>query len=113
MLRDDTIKRRLGYNVTLHRQRRGWTQAYLAEEVQISPTFLLHIERGTRGVSLETIEALAHALEVDVSELFTMPIGLDLTPAERSSLRNCFEKDLLEHVGKAITEVLDRYKAGI
>jgi len=42
-----------------------------------------------------------------------MPIGLDLTPAERSSLRNCFEKDLLEHVGKAITEVLDRYKAGI
>lgn len=113
MLKDDTIKKRLGYNVTLHRQRRGWTQARLAEEVQISPTFLLHIERGTRGASLETIETLAHVLEVDISELFTMPIGLDLTPEERSALRDRFEKDLLENVSKAITEVLDRYKAGL
>lgn len=113
ILKDDTIKRRLGFNVALHRQRRGWTRAQLAEEIQVSPTFLMHIERGTRGVSLETVESLAHVLEIDVSELFTMPLGLGLPPNERTTLREQFERDLQETVAKAITEVLDRYATGI
>lgn len=109
----DTVKKRLGYNVSLYRQRRGWTQANLAEKMQISPAFLMHIERGTRGVSLETIETLAHVLEVDVSELFVMPTGLDIPEGNRTALREQFERDMFESVKKAISDVIDRYAPGV
>ncbi|MBN1617137.1 MAG: helix-turn-helix transcriptional regulator [Spirochaetales bacterium] len=66
----ETIKKRLGRNVALLRKQHGLTQARLAEAVKISPTFMMHIERGTRGASLETVETLAMALGVDVSLLF-------------------------------------------
>ena len=73
----------------------------------------MHIERGTRGVSLETIETLAHVLEVDVSELFVMPAGLDIPEEKRSALREQFERDLFESVKKAISDVIDRYAPGV
>lgn len=108
---DDTIKRRLGRNITAQRQRKGWTQARLAETAQISHPFLLHIERGTRGASLETIEVLAHALEVDVSELFAVSADLDVSPIERSSLRKRFKKDMLSHIETAVEEIINRYSS--
>jgi transcriptional regulator with XRE-family HTH domain len=64
------IRERLGKNTIKFRQQKGWTQAHLAEKVEISPTFMMHIEHGTRGASLETVELLANALDVDISELF-------------------------------------------
>ncbi len=60
----------LGRNVRLLRECRGWTQARLAETTGISPTFMMHIERGTRGVSLDTVEQLANALSVEIGVLF-------------------------------------------
>lgn len=113
MLIDDTIKRRLGCNIVIHRQRRGWTQARLAELAQISHPFLLHIERGTRGASLETVEVLAQALEVDVSELFAIRTGLDLPLVERASLRKRFKKDMMKHIEKAVDDVIDNYAKGL
>jgi len=113
MLIDDTIKRRLGCNIVIHRQRRGWTQARLAELAQISHPFLLHIERGTRGASLETVEVLAQALEVDVSELFAIRTGLDLSPNERVTLRKRFKKDLMKHLDDAVDEVITHYSKGL
>jgi len=64
------IKRRLGQNITRLRREKGLTQVKLAEKVEISATFMMHIEHGTRGASLETIELLAMALDVDVAVLF-------------------------------------------
>lgn len=65
------IRKRLGYNVSRLRRLKGWTQSKLAEKVEISSTFMMHIEHGTRGASLETVELLAKALEVDICDLFT------------------------------------------
>lgn len=64
------IRKRLGYNVTRLRRLKGWTQVALAEKVEISATFMMHIEHGTRGASLETVELLSKALEVDICDLF-------------------------------------------
>lgn len=64
------IKKRLGQNITRLRREKGLTQGKLAEKVEISTTFMMHIEHGTRGMSLETIELVASALEVDVAVLF-------------------------------------------
>ena len=54
----------LGKNVRHFRETRGYSQDQLAEMCDISISFLGHIERGTRKMSLETMMALVNALEV-------------------------------------------------
>jgi transcriptional regulator with XRE-family HTH domain len=50
------VRQIVGSNIRLIREHKGWNQARLAKEIGISSTFMLHIERGTRGLSLDTIE---------------------------------------------------------
>lgn len=59
----------LGCNVRELRIRRGYSQEQLAELCDISPSFLGHIERGTRKMSLETLLALSNALRVTPNHL--------------------------------------------
>lgn len=103
----NNIKDRLGKNVTGLRQQKGWTQARLAEVVRISPTFMMHIERGTRGTSLETVELLAEALGVDVALLF-MDVKKDQVLSEQQRLLlDHLENDLKTRVLEAIRCSLD------
>jgi transcriptional regulator with XRE-family HTH domain len=59
----------LGNNLRMHRAKRKWSQERLALEAQLHRTFLAHTERGAKNISLDNIEKLARALEVDVWEL--------------------------------------------
>ncbi len=65
------LKRRFGNLVAAHRRRLGWTQRKLAETAGLSDDMVARIEIGGTGVSFDTIEKLASALEVDPAELFT------------------------------------------
>lgn len=51
------------------RKARGWSQEELAKKCGISMSFLGHIERGTRIMSLETFVNLCGALDTDAGEL--------------------------------------------
>lgn len=51
-----------------HRLNRGWTQAHLAEALDISPRTVQRMET-TGRVSLETLSALCAVLELDRAEL--------------------------------------------
>ena len=87
----------IGKRVRALRLSCGYTQEALAEEVGISPTFISHIERGTKHASLSVIVSLSFALETtidyilygprDLSDsLFGSELGLllqDCSPAER------------------------------
>ena len=53
-----------GARIRLVRRERDMTQETLADRVGLSPSFLGHIERGTRVASLETLVALCNALHV-------------------------------------------------
>lgn len=68
---DDETKQSkvIGERVRLQRKKRRWTQTKLAELIDISTSFLGHIERGTRIASFKTITGLADALEVSVDYL--------------------------------------------
>lgn len=50
---------------------RGWSQEALAFEAGLHRTFVAHVERQTRNISLDNIEKLANALGVPISELLT------------------------------------------
>jgi transcriptional regulator with XRE-family HTH domain len=61
---------RLGRRLRSLRGKRGWNQAYLAEIAGIGRAHLSQIENGAVAVKIDTVEVLAQALEISLSELF-------------------------------------------
>lgn len=62
----------MGQRVRNLRRAAGLTQTELAKQVGISASFLGHIERGTRVLSVETLMALCKALDATPNELLGM-----------------------------------------
>lgn len=59
----------LGQRIRKLRREQDLTQEDLAELVGISPSFMGHVERGSRVASLETLVALCNVLKVSPSYL--------------------------------------------
>ena len=60
---------KLGMRIRQVRKTKGWSQNMLAEKCGISMSFLGHIERGSRIMSLETFVSICQALETDADAL--------------------------------------------
>lgn len=56
----------LADNLRALRAERGWSQEDLALEAELHRTFVAHVERGSRNISLDNIAKLARALGVQV-----------------------------------------------
>jgi CheY-like chemotaxis protein len=67
----DDIKRDFGASVRIWRRRLGFSQDELAWRAGLHRTYVCDIERGTRNVSLESIEKLSRALEISTATLFS------------------------------------------
>lgn len=65
-----SLQQQIGSRIKELRQLKGYTQAELAELVDLSTNYVGYIERGERTVSLQTLEQLAHTLGVEVGTLF-------------------------------------------
>lgn len=59
----------LASNLVRLRTEKGWSQEALAFECGLHRTFVAHVERRARNISLDNIERLAVALEVPVHVL--------------------------------------------
>jgi len=59
----------LAANVIRLRRERGWSQEALALECGLHRTFVAHVERQVRNISLDNIERIAQALNVPVHVL--------------------------------------------
>lgn len=59
----------IGMRIRQVRKAKGWSQDELAKKCGISMSFLGHIERGTRIMSLETFANICGALESHTDEL--------------------------------------------
>lgn len=105
------IRKRLGYNVTRLRRFKGWTQGKLAEKVEISATFMMHIEHGTRGASLETVELLAKALAVDICDLFMKyPDPAEMIPG-KSEQDYRLASDLINKISLTVVDSFNSYRS--
>lgn len=60
----------LGNKIRIYRSKLNLSQAELAHRAGLSTTYLGEIERGTKGVSLESIVKIANALQKPIIELF-------------------------------------------
>jgi transcriptional regulator with XRE-family HTH domain len=59
----------LAANIVALRHEKGWSQEVLAFECGLHRTFVAHVERLSRNISLDNVERLAKALGVETYEL--------------------------------------------
>lgn len=64
------LRHRLGTCVRALRLVQGWSQERLGEASGLSYKFLGEVERGVANPSIDTLQALASAFKVDVTDLF-------------------------------------------
>jgi transcriptional regulator with XRE-family HTH domain len=67
-----SLKELLAFNMKAQRRRLGITQAKLAERVGSSTHYVAMIELGHKSPSMEMLERLAAALEINPAALFSM-----------------------------------------
>lgn len=65
------VQTRLGARVRDLRQRRGWTQEDLGERSGLSYKFIGEIERGLGNPTIDSVDQIARAFAMDVSDLFS------------------------------------------
>ena len=96
-------------NIKRFRQRKGWSQAKLAEKMEISTNYLSDIETKRGWVSPFSLVKLANALDIEVFELFkpeeTVPADVIATVNQclddySISLKIAFEKSLVDSMRK-------------
>jgi transcriptional regulator with XRE-family HTH domain len=64
-----TIAVRFGERLRSFRLRKGWTQVVMAEKIGIDRSYVSDMERGKKNVCLPTLELIAQAFQVTVSQL--------------------------------------------
>ena len=75
---------RLGKRIREERQRLNLTQAQLAEDIDISDTYMGAIERGERSLTLDTLVRLVNRLGVTVDYILSDSVsGNDLNIMEQ------------------------------
>ena len=69
------IRIHLGKRIRQLRQMQDMTQEHLAESSNLSVSFLGSVERGAKSPTIETLEKIAAALDVTLSELMSFDSG--------------------------------------
>lgn len=64
-----TARELLAMNLVRLRREKGWSQEDLALEAGLHRTFVAHVERQVRNISIDNIERLANALQVSIHRL--------------------------------------------
>ena len=102
------VEQRLGQKVAIYRRLAGLTQVKLAKKLRVTPETINRLERGKAVPSIATIQKVAGALGVELSELFRFrdrrtrtAKALDLLLAKMGS-RTTDEIDLLTALAKTL-----------
>jgi len=71
------IKRVVGRNIRLARRAQGLSQLALAERSELSADFIGKVERGTTSPSIESLKAIATAMDLSLADLFAGELQAD------------------------------------
>jgi len=83
---------------------RGMTQAELARLAGINRSTVLHVLRGGH-CGTDTLDKIAKALEIDISELFTTPLDIGV---RRDRMIAAALRELSEAVSSAVVHELEQ-----
>jgi transcriptional regulator with XRE-family HTH domain len=116
----------LSVNIKRYRSRREWSQAKLAEKLEISTNFLSEIETGKGWVSPATLIKLANTLNIEVYELFKVEepvnnnvkelmsqfvkdISIALSQSMSRSISDTLNKTLIKSLNDSLENVFKQY----
>lgn len=68
----EDVQRSLGERIRELRKRSGWSQEQFAERCGLHRTYMGHVERGLKNVSLTTVVRICDALGIRLSDLFSL-----------------------------------------
>jgi transcriptional regulator with XRE-family HTH domain len=68
---NENITAKFGVRLRRLRNRRGWTQVEMAENLGIDRSYISDMERGKKNVCLPTLEIFAIAFKMTISRLLT------------------------------------------
>jgi transcriptional regulator with XRE-family HTH domain len=104
-MKEKKLKALLGGRIKFFRLRRQFSQASLAEKADISITFLSNIERGNNYPQAGTLCNIAHALGVEIWELFKEDDTFD----GETAIIDRISADYSKQVNNALTSVYKKY----
>jgi transcriptional regulator with XRE-family HTH domain len=61
---------RIGRRIRVLRTERGWTQVMLADHAELTREHLSELENGNKEIGVRTLERIAKALNVALSDFF-------------------------------------------
>ena len=97
------LRQLLAYNIKQNRRRLKISQAKLAEIAQSSTQYIAMIEVERKFPSVEMIERIAKAMQIDSLDLF---VPLPFTTASLKDLQNSVSADLEKALNKSINKVI-------
>lgn len=68
----DTFRKLIGKKIRSIRKEKGLTQVELAEKAQLMYQYVGAVERGSRNISLDSLERIITALDVDFEEILNL-----------------------------------------
>lgn len=105
---------KMGMRIRQVRKVKGWSQDELAKKCGISMSFLGHIERGTRIMSLETFVSICEALDTGADELLwgmanPSDVVLDMwDPADKKQGRKAEDSySMYVRIMKSVAEIMN------
>lgn len=101
----------LGRRIRKQRTQLGWTQEALAERINVSTSFVGHVERGTRKASLETLVSMANALGVSLDYLMAGSLNTSVIGPMPQSL-NSDQRAALQEILSTIQDNLSNWEKG-
>jgi len=72
MIKDNIIER-IGLNIVVIRERKGFTQEKLAELTGLHRAYIGQIERAEKNIGLKNLAKIANGLNVNIGELLDEP----------------------------------------
>ena len=101
----DNIRETFARNLRENRRKSGLTQAQLAEKAEVSTHYIALIELARNIPKVDTIERLANALNVEIYELFIVP----LSPAmEMKKLQESIITELKDIVKESVDDAFEQ-----
>ncbi len=98
--------KKIGQRIRQVRKAKGWSQGTLAEKCGISMSFMGHIERGTRIMSMDTFACICGILQTGADELlWGIPDPTDASLYGMWNQSGCRDADSYEIYAKIMKSV--------
>lgn len=74
-MKNSSTLKKLGYKIKITRLDKKMTQETLAFETTLAAPYIGQVERGKSNISVNKLEMIANALDVEVKELFDFSLN--------------------------------------